>query len=412
MHGGVRPALGGPSICSFRHPLCVHAARGENSEAQLGALAAAERAWDLATGPLALPAPDPSPATRVYDLYLVDAVPGDATTVMDERDVRSSFDRASAFSQVARHLTGCARDEAIAREIARAILHRVKPSTDPGTALAQSSYWAQLMVPCAAGRFTDVADFQARPDRALADVRPELDPAAGTAHARGASLFYGWLDDTFGARPGGIVRALWALSPTVSSARGPAGRWTNQPSSFDVIRATFKGALSTGSTIDDVFASFAAARASAGAFAQDGLLGETRAMGRPAEVRAEWDIPWPAAPRTLAPREGLAPTGSTYVVVRRAGAPAGARLRVEAVWEERARMRWMVLKRDAAGREIARIPIASPDRGTRAQGTIVDLDRADSLVVVGVNVGDFAAPFDPNDEIWEPHGYLLTLAAE
>ena len=96
VQAGTRPAQHDPPVCSFRHPLCVHAARGENSRAQLEALASAERAWDLAVGPLALPAPDPSPSTRAYDLYLVDAAPGASTTMTDERDVRSSFDRASA----------------------------------------------------------------------------------------------------------------------------------------------------------------------------------------------------------------------------------------------------------------------------------------------------------------------------
>jgi hypothetical protein len=49
---------------------------------------------------------------------------------------------------------------------------------------------------------------------------------------------------------------------------------------------------------------------------------------------------------------------------------------------------------------------------TEAQATIVDLDRATDVLVVGTNVGDPFVPFDPDDERFEPHGWLLTLAAE
>jgi hypothetical protein len=356
----------------------------------LETLASAESAWDLAVGPLALPPPDPAPSTGRYDIYLLPRVPGGSTTALDERDVRSSFDRASAFTLLDAKLTGCARDEAIAREMARAILHRVKPSIDTGSALGQSTYLGRLMVPCAAGRLDDTAVFQAHPERALTDTLPEFEPEAGMAYARGAALFYAWMDSSFGAQPGGLVRALWSLSPTISEG----ARWKNQPSTYDVLRFSFKGALFTGSTIDDVYAGFGNARALVDV-----------------PVRSDWDIDWPQKPRRLGPREATAPSGTAYVMVRHAGAPPGARLRVEAAWEQHARMRWSVIKRDAAGRELARVPVASPDRGTEGQGTIVDLDATDSLLIVGVNVGDFETPFNPNDEVWEPHGWLLTVGA-
>jgi hypothetical protein len=75
-------------------------------------------------------------------------------------------------------------------------------------------------------------------------------------------------------------------------------------------------------------------------------------------------------------------------------------------------MRWAVVKRDAAGREISHLLVPVAERATEAQVSVVDLDGADSLLIVGANAGDAAYPFDPDDAIWEPHGWLLTLAAE
>src|SRR5580704_3393628 len=50
--------LGCAEACSFRHPLCVDAARGTAGPSLLAALAAADRAWDALTGVLGAPAPD------------------------------------------------------------------------------------------------------------------------------------------------------------------------------------------------------------------------------------------------------------------------------------------------------------------------------------------------------------------
>jgi hypothetical protein len=44
--------------------------------------------------------------------------------------------------------------------------------------------------------------------------------------------------------------------------------------------------------------------------------------------------------------------------------------------------------------------------------SLVDVDRADRIVLVGVNTGDPAYGFDPDDEVWEPHSWLATVAEE
>jgi hypothetical protein len=373
--------------CSTRRTLCVQGARTPDV---LAGLASAERAWDTATGVLDLPAPDPDPRTGAYDIYLVDrgVRPGDGDTGLSERDTRGRVDRASAFSRIDARARGCSRDFLVARELLHAILFRVAPAMDEGSARAQTTSLAELVVPCA---IVDTSLFQSHPERALVDTWVEAPPAVGARYDEGAALVYDWIDTSFGAHPGAIVRALWALSPSVTAPA--AWRWNNEPDSFEVLRASFKNALSSGSTVDDLWREISVARAFADV-----------------PARRDWSIDWPAAPRRLAGK-GVAPTGAAYVEVRHATAPKGAGLRVEIAWEQHAKMRWAVVKVDANGKEIGHLAIPTQERATETQMTVVDLEGVASIVLVGANAGDPLYPFDPDDEIWEPHGWMITVAS-
>jgi hypothetical protein len=408
-----RPDLGAGELraCSFRRPLCVHGTRATPPHVVLATLAAGERAWGVLTGALRLPAPDGDPGTGAFDVYLVADAPGVAMAALDLRDPRAVLDRASAFAVVDATLPeGCARDAAVARAVARGAVWRASPATDLATARAESAYLARLMEPCAMALPDGVDRFQAHPERALTDTWAEERPLEGEAFDRGAALFYWWLDVSFGAEPGAVVRALWALTPTST----PAGsfRWMGRPHGFDVLQASFKGVLGTGSTLDDLLLEFAVARAFVGD-ADDGQhLPESRGLGAAGRVRHEWDIAWPTTPRRLASGAGVAPTGATFIGIDHGGAPPGSRLRVEASWEEHAKMRWAVVKLDAAGRATVMLPIPSRERGTDAQMTVADLDDVARILLVGTNTGDPTYPFDPNDEVWEPHGWTVTFAGE
>lgn len=409
-HGPVRPKPPGAArVCSFSRALCVTGDKRTPAASLLAVLAAGERAWDLATGALALPPPDADPGTGAYDIYLVDKLPGTSVTAIGERDPRPSFDRASAYTllDAASARPGCALERIMAREVTRAILFRVAPATDDGSARAETAYLARLMVPCAMGSIDEISIFQAFPDRGLVDTWQGSDPAFATDFGRGGALFFWWLDDCFGTSPGAMVRATWALSPTKTPPR--AWRFTNEPDGFDVLRMTFKNALTTNSTIDDLFLNFAAARALTGTQSDPN---ETHVLGDAAAARLDWEISWPTSPRRLASPHPLEPTGSSYVSISRDGAPKGSRLRVEASWEEHAKMRWVILKLDANGREKSRILVPMTDRATEAQTTVVELDDTAKVVIVAMNAGDFAYSFDPDDEVFEPHGWLLTVAAE
>ena len=354
----------------------------------LAALGSAESGWDTLTEALDVPAPDPE-ADGEWHVYLVEgssALDGSSTALLAARDPVARFDRASSFALVDRRTaTGCALDLALARAVARASLWRSAPATDEGSARAESEALARLAVPCAVGG-EDLAAFQVEPERALVDpTRPSYD--------RGAGLFFDWVDSTFGAEPGVLMTGVWALSPTRTP--GAAWRWSRAPTGFDVLRASLQGTLGTDSTLDDVLERFAVDRATAAP-----------------PVRVGWHIPWPAAARRFASPVPTSPTGASYVLVDLAGAPASARLRVEAAWEDFGRMRWAVIKLDAEARAIAVVPVTSLRLATRASMTVELLDGAARALVVGVNVGSTEHPFDPDQGEWEPHGWLLTLEGE
>lgn len=373
--------------CSVKHEVCVHAPPGTASGSVLGALDAADEAWDALTGPLGLPPPDPDVDGR-WHLFLMDGEPPRAAEPL-ERDPVARFDRASSFGLVGRALGGCSMRLAVARAVARGALWRAAPATDEGTATAESERVAKLATACAAPEENDdAAAFQDEPERTVISVRqPGPD-----AFNRGASMFFAWLDRSFGTQPGAIMQGLWALAPTKTPPS--AARWAAAPTGFDVLRVSLAGVLGTDSDLDDVLLQFAIDR-----------------VTESPPPRLAWQVPWPAQPRRFASSEPVGPTGASYVRIDHAGAAPGASLRLEATWEDYARMRWAVVKVDATGHVMAVVPISTQRLATRAAITVELLDGVDHLVVVGADVGSTEHPFDPGQGWWEPHGWLLTVQA-
>jgi hypothetical protein len=347
-----------------------------------------EGAWDVLTEALDAPAPDVD-VDGMWHVYLVDAgdslgiEEGGSVAQLASRDPVARFDRASSFGLVDRRIAvGCGLDLALGRAVARASLWRSAPATDEGSARAQAEALARLAVPCGTGG-DELGAFQADPERTI------VDPTEAS-YDRGGALFFDWVDATFGAEPGLVLTGLWALSPT--RTRGEASRWAGAPTGFDVLRASLEGALGTDSTLDDVLVRFAVDRATAWP-----------------PVRVAWHIPWPTAARRFASPVSVSPTGSSYVMVDLAGAPASARLRLEAAWEDFGRMRWAVVKLDARGKALAVVPVTSLRLATHASMTVELLEGVDRVLIVGVNVGSTEHPFNPDQGEWEPHGWLLTL---
>jgi len=381
--------------------VCLH---GDRGAPVLEALTAAETTWDAAVGPLGLPSPDPGLSTGVYDVYLVRDAETAGVTYLRERDPLGHVDRASAISVVDAKLRGCSLERAVARELFRAIAFRAVPGQDETNARGQASALMRLTVPCALGAPDGTELLQAHPERAVVSGPVRVPDAYASRWAEGAGLFYAWLDDAYGQRPGAIVRGLWALSST----RTPRGetRFVGEPDAFDVLRESFKGALGSGSTLDDVFVEFSVARALTGG------LDDAPELAVMAPAAVAYDLPWPSEPHRVASSAGIAPSGADYVRVSRRGAAPGSRLRVEITWEQHARMRWIAVKLDAQGRAIARIPIGAADKAVEAQLTVAELDDTSSVLLVGANVGNWTAPFDPDVGELEPHGWAVTVATQ
>ena len=75
-------------------------------------------------------------------------------------------------------------------------------------------------------------------------------------------------------------------------------------------------------------------------------------------------------------------------------------------------MLWTLVRVDGRGLEMSRVNVPEMDRGTEAQMSLVDLDGVARVLVVASNAGDPLYPFDPDDYIWEPHGWVVSLASE
>ena len=76
------------------------------------------------------------------------------------------------------------------------------------------------------------------------------------------------------------------------------------------------------------------------------------------------------------------------------------------------RLRWVAVKLDAHGKELARIPVIAAGNATHAALTLGELDNTSTVLLVGTNVGEWFGPYDPNAAPWESHGYMITLANE
>jgi hypothetical protein len=354
------PALA-KTACSFRRSICVHGGDAPSALATLGAI---ERAWEAGVV-LGVPLP------RAYDAY-VSAEP--SRSAIGDRDLMRRYDHASAFSILDARASGCARDFEAARELYAASALAVAPAIDEASLRGESTALAAPAVPYAS---IDATAFQSRADRALAD--PDANPAP----------FFAWIDDAFGKEPGHALAATWALAPTKTS---DDERWNAEPDVFDVLRESLKDARGPGFTFEDALSAFAVDRLA------------------DAPVRFDWDIAWPKTARSLASSVAVAPSGATYVRID--GTGAAARLRVDAMWEEHAKMRWTVVKLDATGHAIAQWEAKAQPKATETHLQIVDTSGAASFVIVAANVGNWTAPFDPDEGPWEPHGWLLTVAQE
>jgi hypothetical protein len=125
-------------------------------------------------------------------------------------------------------------------------------------------------------------------------------------------------------------------------------------------------------------------------------------------------VPYASLPRRLSPERAIDPTGTTYTWIDLRGAPPKMRLVFRIEWESPVPFRWALVRIASDGTEASRVLITSQQKSTTAEKNLDALEGLSGVAVVGVNVGDLALddPFDPDHVPYEPHSYVLTIAAE
>lgn len=388
-------------VCSFRAPVCVHAAASVADGVIMHMLFSAERFYRV-TSALALPQPLPDSrrgGDDRYDLYVLpEAAYGQ--TIADGVPSGEPWDRTSAFSILPPPTEpfACDSDALVARLLARASAWRVDAGLEDSTLGMAESYVADIVTDCTTTNLAAVDDFQRFPERTL---------GFHVAHeASGAFLFSRFLDDTYGTgTPGNVFFGL--LSVTMQ--RTPASRlhYENEPDFFDALR---NNSQARGKPFDDLLLEFAVNRAFVGSRSDDGHLVDVDKYGDMGRVRFEWSIPYSTLPRRLAPMRPIEALGATYMWVDLKGAPEDPDLAFVADWEAGVLFHWVVVKVDARGIELGRISIAGIRGSTHAERSLLGLRGAAGLLIVGVNVGsiDRGLPFDP-DEQELPRSYTVTV---
>jgi len=401
-HAGTRPAEGGPPGCSFRYPVCVHPGSSRKAANALEWVTALEDAYERLVGALGLPPPRDdwgrggSPA---LDLYL--APSGTALRVEpDDLEVGGGFDEASAFCVAAEDEVPVARAATLC--VAEAIALRIDASETPFSrrALATELWWSTGAPTSADAAAID--DAQAEPERGI--VARDL-----THRAEGGALLLDYLDLARGrGAPSGVGLATYALSAGPAS---PVGlRYTNEPDTLDVLRATFGP---TPSDVARLFGDFALARAFLGSRDAEGRWPSLAWVGDFGRVRFEWSVPWDSLPRTLAPAHPVEPTGSTYLWVAIAG-DAHESLVFQADTEPPSPFRWVIVLVDRNGRAMRRIDVPFLERETHVERVVGDVSGASGVLIAGTNLGGIGPsyPFDPDFAPFEPHAYTVYLAKQ
>ncbi len=401
----VAPAQGRPAaeraFCSFRAPLCVHAAAGTSEAALLRAVRTAEDAFALYVG-LGLPSPMPDGrrgGSTDFDLYLTTG--RGSRALVDPTPTTVGFDRAASFAIVDPAPSGppCALESDVARVTAQAMLLGVDGGVHEGVLAAQSSFLAHTAAPCSALALEAIDRLQLRPDLAIASS-----PASELA---GTMIFPWYLDDAFGTgTPGAVMTALIATSSQLT-VDGELF-FDNEPDVFDALRQV---TLDRQMNLGELLVDYAVARAFMGNRSDGAHMVDVDWLDRVGRVRFEWAVRYPELPRRVAPAFPLEPTGAGYVWLELTGAPSGAELTIVTDWEDTHAFQWAAVRLDEAGREVGRHLFGGKYGEVQAQLSLRDLSGTQSILVVGTHLGndDRSREYDPDRGAARPSGYTVTF---
>lgn len=390
--GRSRPLLADVPIrtCSFTEPVCVHAMPGVRDSSIAHVLLAAERFFRV-NAVLKLPRPLPDGVLGGddrYDIYLV-SDPGPSLTIADDIPFGSAWDQTSAFTVMSPPLPpfACDSEALVARGLARAAVFRVDAGIEDAAMGIAESYVADIVSDCSTMALPAVDDFQRFPEKSLGFRHAD--------EASGAFLFARFLDDTYGLGiPGGVLFSL--LSVASQHAQTGNTHFANEPDFFDSLRSN---ARARAKPFDDLLLEFAIQRAFVGSRSDDGHLVDVNKYGDLGRVRFEWTVPLASLPRRLAPMRPIEAMAATYLWVDLKDAPDDLNLAFVTDWEAGVLFHWAIIKVDAQGIEMGRITTAGIRGSMHTERSLLGLQGAAGLIIVGVNAGsiDRGRPFDPDD---------------
>ncbi len=369
-----------PLACSTEHPVCIEGPIDVGKDLVNDHLSSLNEAWRMLFEILPLPLPD---AADVSQLRILLSRTEPTRAIPYVRDSRSLWERSSATLILHLEANACIRTHEAARMLAHAALLRAAPHTPNASVTAESEHLAGLVAPCMADDAAWVLG--ASSERSLFE-RAWLDERFDTPEVRAQSVFFSWLDRSYGRAPASLVAGIWARSPRRIDSTEPA----SAPDVVDVLEATFRNQDSVISWHEELYGRFA-----------EYLVATFSRVIRPA-----WDVPWPERARGFVGPQSLSPTGSTFV---RVSARPTSALSVQITWEEHMRMRWVALRTNGNAEIIGRTELSHPDRSTNVQGTIRATADTAAVWLIGTSTGDWQVPYHPSENISEPHGYLMRI---
>lgn len=336
-------------------------------------------------------------------------------TYLLARDMRGGFDSAAYFIELPEEGEESPQFRLqVARELCKVAILRYAPAIDHASLYGMASSLAFTLVPEGRGLWAaDAVYAAAHAWRAPGAAGATDDPFARDVLFGSSVVFFDWLDASYGKQPGKLLLSLAALGAT--KTRPAATRMLNEPDIFDVLRTTAKDVRFKQSKFDDLWLDYALDRV---ALSRHALASYPEAEAfraawvTQARTLADWDISYPDVPRRLLSAHPVESLGMSAVRIDLANRPKDKGVRAELAWEGFSRMQWAFLQIGADGAVVGRMPFVSAEKAVNAQSSLLDLNRASEVWLVGIQTGDPRAPFDPDDGYWESHAFTATVIPE
>ncbi len=391
-----RPALD-IVACDSIMPICVHANSASSAEEIRRVRTAAARAWDALVETLRVPRPlsdGEAGGDARFDVYLDPARPlgddplalgRDPLALFEDRDAAPAF---VVLSAAVLEDQTCALSFELARGVARASAAGLDVAETPTVVDGFARHLASRVAPCRSRVTPQFQKLQDEPFRSL------------TATSAGPQLLAAYLDEKRGEGYGALVPATWSLGtehfgivvPTVEDFEYGPMHFRNQPTVLDVLGATLHD---QGSSFEELLLEVAV----------------SRALDHP---EAPPHLEWPKVVVSTLPRRLAVPTqiealGATFMKVELDRRPRGESVELDLKWEQGARFRWAVIKVDAQGKTLGQVGVPALDRQRELTIEVRRLEGASAIWIVGINTGDPARGFRPDDPPILGHGYELAI---